>query len=261
MSANLPAFIEKQCTSPAGTRHNWARHAQSVMTRRATNVPVLRYEEMKHDCEKSLSDAIATLLGKPADPERIRESVRRFSFARQSGRRPGKEDSAAVVRKGTTGDWVNYFNRSAAEVFDRYCGTGLSTSVTRRIDRRSSDSMRRRLPCPFRETVSQMNDDDLLRTPIVVLGSPRSGTTALGEMLQIHSTLHGLVEPRLTWLTAMMASRTCCGPLTRPLRSLLIFARRLPDAFEPRDARDCWKKRPAMRYVSNSSNASFPTPK
>ena len=44
-----------------------------------------------------------------------------------------------------------------------------------------------------------MTDDQLLAAPVIVVGSPRSGTTALGEMLEIHSTLHGLVEPRLTW--------------------------------------------------------------
>lgn len=44
-----------------------------------------------------------------------------------------------------------------------------------------------------------MTDDELLREPIIVLGSPRSGTTALGEMLEVHSALHSLVEPRLTW--------------------------------------------------------------
>ncbi|MDC0936290.1 sulfotransferase [Pirellulales bacterium] len=51
----------------------------------------------------------------------------------------------------------------------------------------------------LRMATKRMNDDQLLAAPVIVVGSPRSGTTALGEMLEVHSTLNGLVEPRLTW--------------------------------------------------------------
>ena len=44
-----------------------------------------------------------------------------------------------------------------------------------------------------------MEKDDVLVKPVVVVGSARSGTTILGELLQVHSTLHGIREPRLTW--------------------------------------------------------------
>lgn len=44
-----------------------------------------------------------------------------------------------------------------------------------------------------------MVNDEVLAKPIIVVGSARSGTTILGELLQVHSTLHGIVEPRLTW--------------------------------------------------------------
>ncbi|MEN1681783.1 MAG: sulfotransferase [Planctomycetota bacterium] len=44
-----------------------------------------------------------------------------------------------------------------------------------------------------------MTDDAVLEKPVIVLGSPRSGTTVLGQLLQVHSSLHGVVEPRLTW--------------------------------------------------------------
>ncbi len=44
-----------------------------------------------------------------------------------------------------------------------------------------------------------MDDDEILTKPVVVVGSARSGTTILGELLQVHSTLFSLVEPRFTW--------------------------------------------------------------
>lgn len=44
-----------------------------------------------------------------------------------------------------------------------------------------------------------MQNDPLLSKPVLVVGSPRSGTTILGQFLQVHSTLHGIEEPRLTW--------------------------------------------------------------
>jgi len=43
------------------------------------------------------------------------------------------------------------------------------------------------------------DDDQLLRRPILVIGSPRSGTTLLAEVLQHHPDLAYVEEPRLTW--------------------------------------------------------------
>lgn len=44
-----------------------------------------------------------------------------------------------------------------------------------------------------------MDDDQILTKPVLVVGSARSGTTILGELLEVHSDLFGLQEPRLTW--------------------------------------------------------------
>lgn len=45
-----------------------------------------------------------------------------------------------------------------------------------------------------------MDEDSLLKKPVVIVGSARSGTTILGELLEVHSTLLSIVEPRFTWL-------------------------------------------------------------
>lgn len=122
---NLPGFIERQCTRPTGTRHTWAEHAHSVRASGRSDVPILRYEDLRRDCTAALGEALTVLLGEPADLDRVRESVDRFSFARQSGRQPGKEDATAFVRKGATGEWAEHFTPAAAETFDRYCGDAL----------------------------------------------------------------------------------------------------------------------------------------
>lgn len=45
-----------------------------------------------------------------------------------------------------------------------------------------------------------MNDSDAcLKSPIIVLGAPRSGTTILASLLARHPHLHYMEEPRLTW--------------------------------------------------------------
>lgn len=44
-----------------------------------------------------------------------------------------------------------------------------------------------------------MDDDSVLAKPVVVVGSARSGTTMLGELLEVHSSLFGIIEPRFTW--------------------------------------------------------------
>lgn len=125
IATNLPGFIERQCTRPTGTRHTWGEHARSVAASSRRDVPVLRYEDLRRDCAAALAEALSVLQETPADLDRVRESVDRFSFARQSGRQPGKADAGAFVRKGATGEWAEHFTRAAAETFDRYCGDAL----------------------------------------------------------------------------------------------------------------------------------------
>lgn len=46
---------------------------------------------------------------------------------------------------------------------------------------------------------THMTDEQLLERPIIVLGSPRSGTTFLGQLISRHRDVKYCVEPRLTW--------------------------------------------------------------
>ncbi len=44
-----------------------------------------------------------------------------------------------------------------------------------------------------------MEHDPWLRKPIIIIGTPRSGTTFLGQVLKVHPSLAFLEEPRITW--------------------------------------------------------------
>ena len=40
---------------------------------------------------------------------------------------------------------------------------------------------------------------DLLKSPVIIIGAPRSGTSFLSRLLSEHSTLAMSIEPRLVW--------------------------------------------------------------
>lgn len=48
----------------------------------------------------------------------VREATERLSFTSRSGRVPGEEDKYSHYRKGITGDWKNYFDRTTGQVFE-----------------------------------------------------------------------------------------------------------------------------------------------
>jgi len=64
-------------------------------------------------------------LDQPVDRDDLALTVDRFSFQRMTGRKPGTEDKKSFLRKGIAGDWVNHFDREAAEVFHHHAGRSL----------------------------------------------------------------------------------------------------------------------------------------
>lgn len=51
----------------------------------------------------------------------------------------------------------------------------------------------------MRDRTKPVTPDPSITKPIIIIGSPRSGTTFIHRVLRAHSTLAGLSEPRLTW--------------------------------------------------------------
>lgn len=125
VSTNLPRFVEQQLLKPAATRVNWGRHALSFLETRRDDWAMLKYEDLLADGPRALGAAMERITGKPADEERVRSALDRFSFTRQSGRKAGEESRASFLRKGQAGDWRNHFTREMAEMFDRHCGKAL----------------------------------------------------------------------------------------------------------------------------------------
>ena len=123
---HLADFLEGQRTRPIASRANWGEHVRSFFNVKNPNVVLLGYEQLIHDGPEALATAMGQLTGEPPDLERAAEALRRCSFRNQKqlagaqGRSPKH-----FFGSGTTGRWKKYFNRRAAELFDRYWGNEL----------------------------------------------------------------------------------------------------------------------------------------
>jgi len=88
-----------------------------------SNVLLLRYEDLtgpgSHNTFKLLLQHCDIKL-----PEDTLEALLNdYSFRKLSGgRKPGEEDTHSHYRKGTTGDWKEYFNEEITAAFKRYAG-------------------------------------------------------------------------------------------------------------------------------------------
>ena len=118
---HMSKFIRIWATRPMGCRITWSDHVQQWAFDRP-NVVRVSYEELRNDCVAALQRIIPQHVPGELNSARIEEVVEKFSFAQMTGRNPGEQDSTSFLRKGVVGDWKNHFDRSAAEVFDRYAG-------------------------------------------------------------------------------------------------------------------------------------------
>ncbi len=123
VASNLPIMIERCFSKPISPPFSWSDFAKTWWGRKGA-VPV-RYEDLRVDTAKELRRVIHELSGKELDHEKADAIAAEFSFERQTGRAPGTEDRQQFQRKGIVGDWKNYFNREARQVFDYYAGDEL----------------------------------------------------------------------------------------------------------------------------------------
>lgn len=122
---NLPKYIELEMTQARGAPVSWPEHIRQWCEPRRDPVTYLSYESLLADPLAALGGALERSTGKPVKRDLLARVVERYSFARMTGRKPGEEDRGSFLRKGVAGDWMNYFNREAGEVFDSFAGEQL----------------------------------------------------------------------------------------------------------------------------------------
>lgn len=120
---NLPRFIEAEMQKPFihAVNQTWPNHVKEWKMNGNQTVFV-KYEELLDDCERTLSNTLEEFLNEEINMDDLTYAVDRYSFKRQTGRKPGEEDRTSFARKGIKDDWKNHFTKQACEVFDYYAG-------------------------------------------------------------------------------------------------------------------------------------------
>ena len=101
---------------------NWGDHTKAYFDMPEKSLKLIKYEDLLADGPKALSDLIEQLTGTTPEPDRIQETINRYSFKRQTGRAAGDENRNSYLRKGQAGDWRNHFSLEAAEIFQKHYG-------------------------------------------------------------------------------------------------------------------------------------------
>lgn len=124
-SKNMATFIPRLLDHPGGgwtKLLNWADHVSCYYESGSEQLAMARYEDLLSDGPGTLTKIVEQLTGESADPDRIQETIDRYSFKKQTGRSEGEENRKSYLRKGQAGDWKNHFSKEAAEIFCERCG-------------------------------------------------------------------------------------------------------------------------------------------
>jgi hypothetical protein len=128
---NLPQYIDFLFTDkpakliffnhPGGWKsynEKWLKASESN-----SNIYSIRYEDMltnTYDEMIKLLDQQFSCLN--VSKGIIQKVVSKYSFENQTKRKPGEENTNSFLRKGVSGDWKNYFNEEAKDIFKRHAG-------------------------------------------------------------------------------------------------------------------------------------------
>jgi len=117
----MPSFIEWAFTEgyPGWT---WSDYTDRWLT--DPTAIFTTYEALINDTTAEVS-RLLTCLGIEYDETAVPTAVDKFSFAAQSGRKPGNADNTAFIRKGISGDWINCFTLDSANLFLELAGDQL----------------------------------------------------------------------------------------------------------------------------------------
>jgi hypothetical protein len=123
IKSNLPVFIDFCFTKKIYPKFSWSDFVRHWFYQ--TNTIHVFYEDFNSNAFVSLKGVLKRLSDTSCGDEELHAIVKKYSFKKQSGRNPGKQDSSSFMRKGIVGDWVNHFNREASEMFEYYAGDEL----------------------------------------------------------------------------------------------------------------------------------------
>lgn len=119
---NLPIFIRYKFTKKWPPRFSWTEFVENWIDK---DVTIIKYEELLHDPAGTVGRALENVIGMKVDQESVVRIVEKHSFQNLTKRNPGYECRSSFLRKGISGDWKNYFNKEARELFDYYAGDQL----------------------------------------------------------------------------------------------------------------------------------------
>ena len=123
----LPVFIKSIFKKPrgTGTKLNWSDYNigwHKRILNPESGIIRLKYEDLLEEPVQAFRIALDQRFGY-VDMDRLRDSVKKYSMRRQKEK--PSIDQGTYLRKGTAGDWKNYFTKTAAELFDHYAGEAL----------------------------------------------------------------------------------------------------------------------------------------
>lgn len=126
---NMPKFIEYMFEQyPSERMHfSWSEIVNNTELHKS-KICRIKYEELLETPVECLKRVLRFYQFSPKNETYLEAIVNKYSFKNLSNRNPGQENRKSFVRKGISGDWKNYFNEEACEVFKRYAGKELILS-------------------------------------------------------------------------------------------------------------------------------------
>jgi hypothetical protein len=119
MFEGLEVFARRTLPAYINWVHSWCMNRDHEMSLE------LRYEDMLSDPIAAMT-RIAEHFELDGSSERIKQIVEAHSFQNLSGgRNRGQESKSSFFRKGTSGDWRNYFTYELREIYKQHLGSFL----------------------------------------------------------------------------------------------------------------------------------------
>jgi sulfotransferase family protein len=123
VQANLCKFIEYSFTTQKHPSYSWGEFVTRWIER--DDIIWTRYEDLRVNAASELQRIVLFLSGNNLSDEIASKIVEKYSFSKQTGRKPGEEEKSSFLRKGIVGDWENYFDQCSKQAFDHYAGDEL----------------------------------------------------------------------------------------------------------------------------------------